>query len=75
MPALAYQNIESNGKFGIYFDADVTGLQFIYSLDKGLSSRGGIKENSRLLNEDDFDLSKFLKFELQRGSDDSAQSE
>ena len=69
---MAYQNIESNGKFGIYFNADVTGLQFIYSLDKGLSSRGWIKENVRLLNADDFDMSKFLKFELQRGSDDSA---
>ena len=24
--ALAYQNIESSGRFGIFFDADVTGL-------------------------------------------------
>ena len=46
-------------------------------LDKGLKSRGEVSEKIRFLNEDniDFDLTKFLNFELQRGSEDSAEME
>ena len=44
-------------------------------LDKGLKSQGIVSEKIRSLNEDekDFDLTKFLNFELQRGSEDSAE--
>ena len=39
-PALAYQDVEPDGDFGIYFNSDVAGLAFLETLNKGLGSRG-----------------------------------
>ena len=61
-PALAYQDVEPSGEFGLYFNADVAGLSFLETLNKGLGSRGQVKEETRFLSSKDFELSNFLRF-------------
>ena len=39
-PELANENVEPSGSFGLYFNADLAGLSFLETLNKGLSSRG-----------------------------------
>ena len=78
VPELAYENVEPSGKFGVYFNADLAGLKFLETLDKGLSSKGVVLSfEGRLLEErgDDFKLSNFLMFSMIRGSEDSAPAE
>ena len=85
---MAFENVEPSGSFGLYFNADVAGLSFLETLNKGLSSRGIASDNgmSRLLKSesrererrhlagaDAFSMDQFLKFEVQRGSEDSAK--
>ena len=73
-PALAYQDVEPSGDFGLFFNADVAGLSFMETLNKGLGSRGEVNEGTRYLSSEDFNLSNFLTFEIQRGAEDSADS-
>ena len=54
---------------------DVAGLSFLETLDKGLGSRGETSDIARRLSDQGFQLSSFLKFELQRGDEDSADIE
>ena len=65
-PALAFENVEPSGTFGLYFNSDVAGLSFLESLNKGLSSRGGVSDNGmgRVLSgeDEDFNMSSFLAF-------------
>ena len=63
-PALAFEDAKPNGDFGIYFNSKVTGLSFLDTLDKGLSSRGKVTDSPRFLSSADFKLSNFLEFEL-----------
>ena len=78
-PSLAFENIEPSGKFGLFFNANVAGLQFLEKLNKGLSSPGSVTDSNyrRLQEEDDggFQLSNYLKFEIQNGGEDSAKPE
>ena len=53
-PALAYQDVEPDGDFGIYFNSNVAGLSFLETLNKGLGSRGQISNNVRNLGGTDF---------------------
>ena len=59
----------------MFFNSEVSGLSFLDDLKKGLGSRGETTDTSRALSGEDFNLSSFLKFEIQRGSEDSASSE
>ena len=84
-PELAAENIEPSGTFGIYFNADLAGLAFLETLNKGLASRGQnenpgrrrLPKNSRryLDTTDTFSMDQFIKFEIQRGSEDAADIE
>ena len=47
-PKLAFENVEPSGTFGLYFNADVSGLQFLEKLNKGLASRGSVEETNGL---------------------------
>ena len=51
-----------NGDFGLYFNENVAGLAFLENLNKGLGSRGEVTESTRSLQEEAFDLSRFLTF-------------
>ena len=46
-PELAAENIEPSGIFGIYFNADLAGLAFLETLNKGFASRGQNKSTGR----------------------------
>ena len=56
----------------MYFNSDVAGLSFLETLGKGMGSRGEVTDSSRSLSSLDFQMSNFLKFGVQRGSEDSA---
>lgn len=86
-PALAFENVDPSGSFGLYFNAGVSGLSFLESLNKGLSARGVVDDNGmgrrlsdhvrggqrRLEGNEDFNLSNFLVFGIKRGGEDSAE--
>lgn len=44
-PELASEKVEPSGEFGLYFNADLAGLSFLETLNKGLSSRGDVSDN------------------------------
>ena len=67
--------MKSDGDFGLYFNSNVAGLDFLENLDRGLGSRGEVSDTFRSLNNEDFDLSKFLQFNILRGSEESASLE
>ena len=46
-PALAFQDVESSGDFGLYFNSEVAGLSFLDTLNKGLGSRGEVSDTTR----------------------------
>ena len=71
-PALAYEDAKPDGDFGMYFNSNVAGLSFLETLGKGMGSRGEVTDQSRFLSSQDFQMSDFLKFGVQRGSEDSA---
>ena len=77
---MAFDKVQPSGEFGLYFNGDLAGLKFLEKLNKGLSSTGSIKTDNfrRLKDEDkneDFDLSDYLTFTIERGSEDSADYE
>ena len=43
-PALAFDNINSSGEFGLYFNGDLAGLKFLEKINKGLGSYGTVKD-------------------------------
>ena len=56
----------------MYFNAEVAGLSFLDTLDRGMGSRGEVTDSLRLLSKEDFQMSDFLLFSVLRGSEDSA---
>jgi len=86
-PKLAVENVDPSGTFGIFFNSDVSGLQFLEKLNKGLASRGSIEDTNgrrllgsshiqsgRHLQDEAFSLEQFLTFSIQRGGEDSADA-
>ena len=49
-PALAYEDAKPDGDFGMYFNAEVAGLSFLDTLERGMGSRGKVTDSSRLLS-------------------------
>ena len=80
-PSIAIGEIKADGKFSIYFNAEMAGPVFLSELNKGLSAPGRVhnaKDTYRRLEDTEdeaFDLSKYLSFVVARGSDDSALPE
>ena len=48
-PALAYQDVKPDGDFGLYFNSNVAGLNFLENLNRGLGSRGEVSNSFRSL--------------------------
>ena len=82
-PELAFGILEPSGLFSIVFDENIIGLSYLEELNKGLTSVGTVADKdennarerqlaSNATNVDDFNLSDFLKFEVLRGGEDSA---
>ena len=67
--------MKPDGDFGLYFNSNVAGLDFLENLKRGLGSRGEVSDSFRSLKSEDFDLRNFLEFNILRGSEESASPE
>ena len=86
--SLAFPPVKSSGECPIYLSSDMAGSSFLKDLGMKIATKGsvstkvtsyyddeGSSETRRLAAEETFDLSDFMTFEIQRGAEDSADSE